>query len=209
MEFAGAVAVGALTIWLIVRIANRRERWPKWAGAALALLFVYPLSFGPACWMSSRGLLPESVGIVYKPLLYALADVRQGFGTDYDSRPGWRQLVDWGQLHDGGPWHRSNWDGHLYQNTIAMHWATIYARQIRDWSPQPRPITTAEEPDNGIPHKVVAEFIDGTKVVLAGWLTRADAKGIRLMAYSSEDREFLDELVDVRIEPQDGADIAE
>jgi len=42
---------------------------------ALAVLLVgYPLSFGPACWLADRGLIPKTVAIqAYYPLAFALA----------------------------------------------------------------------------------------------------------------------------------------
>ena len=45
------VVFAAFSIWLAVRIVNRRERWAKWTAAGLlCLLAAYPLSLGPACW---------------------------------------------------------------------------------------------------------------------------------------------------------------
>ena len=43
------VAVAAISVWLMVRIINRRERWVKWTAVALVVVLVgYPLSWGPA-----------------------------------------------------------------------------------------------------------------------------------------------------------------
>jgi hypothetical protein len=145
------------------------------------------------------------MGVAYNPLLFVLADVRFAFSTTFYPRPGWRQLIAWGEFHDGGPWHQSNFSGHWYQNTIAEKWASTYARNTTPpFIPAPHP--PAIEPDDGMPQRVIARFSDGTEVVLAEWLSRADANGIRAMAYSSGDRQFLDELVDVRIERQVDAD---
>jgi hypothetical protein len=45
----------AFCVWLGVRIVNRRERWAKWTAAGTVVLpALYVLSFGPACWISSR-----------------------------------------------------------------------------------------------------------------------------------------------------------
>src|SRR5258708_31491364 len=50
-----AVTFSALCVWLAVRIVNRREKWAKWMAVALAVVLVgYPLSFGPACWISDH-----------------------------------------------------------------------------------------------------------------------------------------------------------
>ena len=63
----------AFTVWLVVRIVNRRERWAtRTAAAMIALSVMYPLSFGPAHWyVNSRPLQMQSVvGIMwfYSPL---------------------------------------------------------------------------------------------------------------------------------------------
>jgi hypothetical protein len=67
------VAVAALVVWLTVRIVNWRERWAKRTALALAMLLAgYPLSFGPACWMTSRfGSLYPAFGVTYRPLVWA------------------------------------------------------------------------------------------------------------------------------------------
>ena len=50
-----AIALVAFSIWLTVRIVNRRERWAKWTAVGLVvLLLAYPLSFGPVCWLNSQ-----------------------------------------------------------------------------------------------------------------------------------------------------------
>jgi hypothetical protein len=50
-----AVALAAFSIWLTVRIVNRRERWAKWTAVGLVVvLLAYPLSFGPVCWLNSQ-----------------------------------------------------------------------------------------------------------------------------------------------------------
>jgi hypothetical protein len=46
------ISFAAFCVWLTVRIANRGERWAKWTLAAV-LILAYPVSFGPACWISS------------------------------------------------------------------------------------------------------------------------------------------------------------
>ena len=70
-----AVAFAAFCVWLIVRIVNRRERWAKWTlAAAIGLPMLYALSFGPACWMSSRTNVGSSeVEAVFWPLTLAMS----------------------------------------------------------------------------------------------------------------------------------------
>jgi len=47
-----AVASAAFCVWLTVRIVNRREKWAKWALAAMAgVPLMYVASFGPLCWV--------------------------------------------------------------------------------------------------------------------------------------------------------------
>jgi hypothetical protein len=57
------VAFAAFCVWLGVRIVNRRERWAKWTAVALLVLtpVLYVLSIGPAAWLHTRHLMPESL----------------------------------------------------------------------------------------------------------------------------------------------------
>jgi hypothetical protein len=53
LSIVGA-AFAAFCLWLTVRIVNRRERWAKWALAAVVgPAVLYTASFGPACWLQS------------------------------------------------------------------------------------------------------------------------------------------------------------
>lgn len=41
-----------------------------WTAMALCLLMEYPLSFGPACWLSTKGNMgADAVSFVYQPFL--------------------------------------------------------------------------------------------------------------------------------------------
>ena len=69
-----AVVFTAFSVWLTVRIVNRRERWAKWALAAtLSLPVLYIAGFGPACWFATEDKMSAPVGRavcrVYAPLL--------------------------------------------------------------------------------------------------------------------------------------------
>ena len=71
--FGAALALAVLaafSVWLTVRIVNRRERWTKWTLAAVvALPVLYVASFGPACWLVSRMEDSDSeLPVVYTPL---------------------------------------------------------------------------------------------------------------------------------------------
>jgi hypothetical protein len=49
-----AVAFAAFSVWLGVRIVNRRERWAKWSLTGIvAVPVLYMASFGPVCWLVS------------------------------------------------------------------------------------------------------------------------------------------------------------
>jgi hypothetical protein len=97
-----AVAFAALCIWLAVRIINRRERWAKWTLAAIVgLPVLYVLSFGPACWISSRTnsgteLLPSC----YRPIVSGLTlhETRLSAAIQWYSQlgaaSGWRWAPD-------------------------------------------------------------------------------------------------------------------
>ena len=70
------VAFAAFCVWLTVRIVNRRERWAKRILAATLLLPVlYVGSFGPACWLVGRRVLPESIlTTAYRPCVFLALD---------------------------------------------------------------------------------------------------------------------------------------
>ena len=78
-----AVAFAAFCVWLTVRLVNRRERWAKRTLAAVILLPVlYVLSFGPACWLSDRGYIPQvNVGEVYQPVTIAMIEFPNTVGA--------------------------------------------------------------------------------------------------------------------------------
>lgn len=64
-------AFGAFTVWLTVRIINRRERWAMLTAACLATMTLYSASFGPACWLCERSYLDgRTVWLAYRPLTW-------------------------------------------------------------------------------------------------------------------------------------------
>jgi hypothetical protein len=76
---AFAVAFAAFCVWLTVRIVNRRERWAKWTAVGLVMVFVgYPLSYGPACGLVAKGVIPESsmdaFAIIYCPMIWLITE---------------------------------------------------------------------------------------------------------------------------------------
>lgn len=54
------VAFAAVCIWLMARLTNRGRRPGRrfWIVATLVVFTAYPLSIGPATFLTSRGLLP-------------------------------------------------------------------------------------------------------------------------------------------------------
>jgi hypothetical protein len=57
----------AFSIWLVVRIVNRKERWAKWTLAIVLTAFVaYPLSSGPADWLLFHGYTSEPANKVLR-----------------------------------------------------------------------------------------------------------------------------------------------
>jgi hypothetical protein len=105
-------AFGAFCVWLTIRFVNRRERWAKWTLAVtVGLPVLYVASFGPACWISSRAEMGQTVVTwIYNPL-GRLCD------SQFNSIPGpspnvwsrslnWYATVfaadDWSWLHIGG-----------------------------------------------------------------------------------------------------------
>jgi hypothetical protein len=74
------VCLTTFSVWLTVRIVNRRERWARRTAVALiVLLVVYPLSLGPLVWATTHGLIRSEThnwiaGYVYAPVLWAWRD---------------------------------------------------------------------------------------------------------------------------------------
>jgi hypothetical protein len=70
-NFALGLGFAAFCVWLAVRIVNRQERWAKRTALGLFVVLVgYPLSIGPACWLSSRVECGAMiVTLIYRPLL--------------------------------------------------------------------------------------------------------------------------------------------
>src|SRR5579872_2072519 len=68
-----AAAFAAFCVWLTVRIVNRRERWAKRTLAAVVgVPVLYVESFGPACGLVQRNMLPPALlTSVYTPLVDA------------------------------------------------------------------------------------------------------------------------------------------
>jgi hypothetical protein len=91
-------AFAAFCVWLTVRIINRRERWTKWT--AIAIL-TYLVSFGPACWLTSRsGIGGDVASIVYLPLVLCWANGPQPLSN----------ALDW-WMHCGASERRKSIDG--------------------------------------------------------------------------------------------------
>jgi len=41
--------------------------------ALVVVLVVYPLSFGPACWLTAKGVVPvEAIETAYRPVVFAM-----------------------------------------------------------------------------------------------------------------------------------------
>jgi len=74
-----AIVYVPLVVWLGVRIVNLRERWAKRLAVFLVVATVlYPLSIGPACWISSHANTGgEVVSVVYLPILWIAFDFTQ------------------------------------------------------------------------------------------------------------------------------------
>lgn len=76
-------AVLAFSLWLAIRIINRRERWAKRTAVAIALIVVlYPISLGPATTLWSYRGEPRSwedtFFVVYFPIQMAMWNLHVG-----------------------------------------------------------------------------------------------------------------------------------
>ncbi len=66
-------AAGALGIWFSVRLINggREQRSRYLAISLLAIAAAYPLSFGPACWITAQtGFDARPISVVYFPFIW-------------------------------------------------------------------------------------------------------------------------------------------
>jgi hypothetical protein len=78
-----------------------------WATVVVVgLLIAYPLSFGPACWITSRTSLPgDWLLVVYRPMIWALeSGLETGSGILFDVIFWYSMLgssKNWGWITDG------------------------------------------------------------------------------------------------------------
>ena len=77
-----------------------------YAGIVVVLVLAYPLSFGPACWITSRTNTGASaIPVVYRPLTWAMSP---GSETMFNRVSSWYALVGapenwmWGAAWDPG-----------------------------------------------------------------------------------------------------------
>jgi hypothetical protein len=69
-----ATTFAAFCVWVMVRIVNRRERWANRTAVAIAVIVaVYLLSFGPACWLTSRIGGSEMLPTIYYPITLGMS----------------------------------------------------------------------------------------------------------------------------------------
>lgn len=79
-------AFAAFSIWLLVRIVNRRERWATWTAVGLLFLVIgYPVSFGPVCWWMATADGAEEPTLV--PLAYWPLGIAAAYGPDIVYKP--------------------------------------------------------------------------------------------------------------------------
>ena len=77
---------------------QRKPGWALWTTLALIVLVMYPLSFGPACWIASRHPRREMVlAGAYRPLS------RVALACPWQSV--FRALLTWGELGEQPPPH--------------------------------------------------------------------------------------------------------
>jgi hypothetical protein len=57
------IAFAAFCIWLTLRLVNGQKKlgWKLWATAGVIAVVGYPLSIGPACWITSRTKIGASL----------------------------------------------------------------------------------------------------------------------------------------------------
>src|SRR5262245_12718951 len=115
------VSFAAICIWLTVRIVNR-ERWAKRTLAGvIGVPMLYVVSFGPACWVTSRlNFGARSISVIYRPIAWMLGNPETRtipsvtiakavrWYAKVAGRPNWewRFTIDFGQPRKVlyGPW---------------------------------------------------------------------------------------------------------
>jgi len=97
------VAFAAVVVWLTIRIINRRERWAIWATVGLFALAMYPVSFGPVCWITSRANVGAwAVPTVYRPIVCAMRESNRIYvALDSYARLGSPDSWQWSTWSDG------------------------------------------------------------------------------------------------------------
>ena len=86
-----------------------------WATVAVVVgLLAYPLSFGPACWISSRlNAGAETVSIVYRPLTWGMSHSERAFNamscySGFGAAKGWAwnygEYWHWGESSSFARW---------------------------------------------------------------------------------------------------------
>lgn len=134
MIFVIPVLGVSILLWLLVRLVNRGWKPGRrfWFLAPIAAVLAYPLTFGPACWLVSWGLLPDSgTGALYQPVFYLMADKEDSWGRTEYVHPLLGQFLRYGKLFDRK---QTYWSGggnrHVVMVTVAGTWTSKYARTI-------------------------------------------------------------------------------
>ena len=91
------VAFAAFSVWLTVRLVNRRERWAKWTFfCVIGMPTLYVLSSGPMIWLAGKVDAPpwvfSALDQVYGPLIWVMM-YGGCFGQIF-----WRYLMWWSGL---------------------------------------------------------------------------------------------------------------
>ena len=106
---ATGVAFAAFTMWLAIRIINRRERWAIWTAVAIFALATYPVSFGPACWITSRTNAGASaVPTIYRPMVWVMCRSYRIFHI----------LDSYARLGSPASWSWSDWSGGTWTEVV-------------------------------------------------------------------------------------------
>jgi len=115
------VTLPAIGLWLAVRIFNRRERWAKRTAIGLVVVLLYPMSVGPACWVSSRMDAGASgVSVAYRPLTWGMSQGEQiAKAISWYSQLGSAQGWEWIESGVAGT---ATWDWQLRPTPVWGMW---------------------------------------------------------------------------------------
>jgi hypothetical protein len=101
--FVTGATFAAIVVWLTIRIINRRETWAIRTALGLFVVAMYPVSFGPVCWITSRANVGAwAIPMIYRPMVSAMRESNRIYvALDSYARLGSPSSWQWSTWSDG------------------------------------------------------------------------------------------------------------